>query len=198
MKKLIEKALAQGKNYTEYRTHITDLLTEGKVTGNTQSEALVGYSDLNTTRMKRLDKTIKSMDGFETATEKIKENHTLLVLSEGWCGDAAQALPVLNKMSEANNHLSLKIVSRDENLELMDLFLTNGGQAIPKVLIIKNSDLKVIGDWGPRPSDAQKMIMDYKKEKGLIDEQIKIDLQKWYLKDKGVSTQKEILEFFRS
>ena len=196
MKKLIEKALAQGKNYTEYRTHITDLLTEGKVTGNTQSEALVGYCDLNTTRMKRLDKTIKLMDSFETATEKIKENHTLLVLSEGWCGDAAQALPVLNKMSEANNHLSLKIVSRDENLELMDLFLTNGGQAIPKVLIIKNNDLKVIGDWGPRPSDAQKMIMDYKKEKGLIDEQIKIDLQKWYLKDKGISTQKELLEFF--
>lgn len=196
MKHLIEKALAEGKSYSEYRTHITDLLAEGKVTGHTQTEALVGYSDLNTTRMKRLDKTIKLIDGFENETEKIKEKYTLLILSEGWCGDAAQALPVLNIMTEANDKLDLKIISRDENIDLMNLFLTNGGQAIPKVLVVKQSDLSVIGDWGPRPGVAQKMILDYKKENGVIDEQIKIDLQKWYLKDKGISTQKEIIALF--
>ena len=196
MKHLIEKALAEGKSYSEYRTHITDLLAEGKVTGHTQTEALVGYSDLNTTRMKRLDKTIKLIDGFENEIEKIKEKYTLLVLSEGWCGDAAQALPVINIMTEANDKLDLKIISRDENIDLMNLFLTNGGQAIPKVLVIKKSDLSVVGDWGPRPGVAQQMILDYKKENGVIDEQAKIDLQKWYLKDKGISTQKEIITLF--
>lgn len=196
MKHLIEKALAEGKSYSEYRTHITDLLAEGKVTGHTQAEALVGYSDLNTTRMKRLDKTIKLIEGFENETEKIKEKYTLLVLSEGWCGDAAQALPVLNIMTEANEKLDLKIISRDENIDLMNLFLTNGGQAIPKVLVIKQSDLSVVGDWGPRPGVAQQMILDYKKENGVIDEQAKINLQKWYLKDKGISTQKEIIALF--
>ena len=146
--------------------------------------------------MKRLDKTIKLIDGFENEIEKIKEKYTLLVLSEGWCGDAAQALPVINIMTEANDKLDLKIISRDENIDLMNLFLTNGGQAIPKVLVIKQSDLSVVGDWGPRPGVAQQMILDYKKENGVIDEQAKIDLQKWYLKDKGISTQKEIITLF--
>jgi len=52
----------------------------------------------------------------------------------------------------------------------------------------------VIGDFGPRPTGAKQLILDYKKEHGVIDETAKTELQLWYLHDKGVSTQNEIME----
>ena len=67
---------------------------------------------------------------------QLKDNFTLLVLAEGWCGDAAQILPVINKIAEYSSLIDLKVVCRDENPELMDQFLTNGSKSIPKVIII--------------------------------------------------------------
>ncbi len=86
----------------------------------------------------------------------------------------------------------MKIVLRDENDELMAQFLTNGARSIPK-LIILDENLEVINHWGPRPEDAKNLILDYKAQHGIVDEPAKIALQKWYLDDKGISTQREII-----
>ena len=67
-----------------------------------------------------------------------------MVISEGWCGDAAQILPVINKMALVSNKIEFRIVLRDENPALMDAFLTNGGKAIPKVIMIDNESGEVI------------------------------------------------------
>ena len=117
-----------------------------------------------------------------------------MVISEGWCGDAAQIVPVIHKMAELSNKIELKIVLRDENEALMNLFLTNGSKSIPKLIIIDKATSEVIGDFGPRPTGAKQLILDYKKEHGVIDETAKTELQLWYLHDKGVSTQNEIME----
>ena len=90
-----------------------------------------------------------------------------------------------------SNFIDLRIVLRDDNDELMNQFLTNGARAIPK-LIVLDKDNKVIGNWGPRPEPARKLIADYKAANGVVDEPAKIELQKWYLQDKGITTQKEI------
>ena len=134
MKNIIEKSLQNTLSYQEYITTVKELLAQGKSTGYEQSEALTNYSLLNDRRMKRLDKTIKL--SIETVQEikTIKEPQTWLVITEGWCGDAAQNLPVINKIAALNENIDLKLVLRDEHLELMDLFLTNGGRAIPKLI----------------------------------------------------------------
>jgi hypothetical protein len=114
-------------------------------------------------------------------------------LSEGWCGDAAQLLPIMNRMAEFSENIDFKVVLRDENESLMNLFLTNGGKSIPKLLILDAATKTVIADWGPRPEGATKLIQDYKSMHGVVDETAKTNLQKWYLQDKGISTQNEIM-----
>ena len=194
MKASIVKALQKEYSYAEYRKLIVDLLQEDKVTGIEQSEDLLNYSALNETRMHRLDKTIAISDENIALLQSIKNNYIWLVLSEGWCGDAAQILPVLNKMALASSDkIELKIVLRDENEELMNLFLTNGSKSVPKLIVLEKASLNVEANWGPRPLGAVHLIQEYKEQFGKIDETVKTDLQLWYLHDKGISTQNEMM-----
>ena len=194
MKEVIEKSLKNTTTYQEYKDLVKSLLDENKSTGPNQSEDLTNYSMLNDRRMKRLDKTIKITEKTATEIQKLTEPQTWLVITEGWCGDAAQNLPVIQKMAALNENIDLKLVLRDENLELMDLFLTNGGRSIPK-LVALDKDNNVLNTWGPRPTVATKMVADYKTEHGVLDAQFKQDLQVWYNKDKGISTQEDFLKF---
>ena len=194
MKEVIEKSLKNTTTYQEYKDLVKSLLAENKSTGPNQSEDLTNYSMLNDRRMKRLDKTIKITEKTATEIQKLTEPQTWLVITEGWCGDAAQNLPVIQKMAALNENIDLKLVLRDENLELMDLFLTNGGRSIPK-LVALDKDNNVLNTWGPRPTVATKMVADYKTEHGVLDAQFKQDLQVWYNKDKGISTQEDFLKF---
>jgi hypothetical protein len=194
MKAIVAKALFNSLTYPEYRKLIADLLTENKTTGNDQSEELTHYSSLNNTRMNRLDKTISLLETVSLALKKIKKEYLWLVLSEGWCGDAAQILPVLNKMASETNTIDFRIVLRDENESLMNSFLTNGTKAIPKLLLIDKTTGSVIGDWGPRPKAATQLLLDYKLKNGVVDQKIKEELQMWYFHDKGIAIQNEILE----
>ncbi|CAA9197535.1 hypothetical protein FLA105534_01697 [Flavobacterium bizetiae] len=195
MKNIIAKALFKSHTYPEYRKLIADLLVDGKSTGSEQSESLTNYSKLNDARMNRLDKTIKLTDEIILKLQNLDHRYIWLVISEGWCGDAAQILPILNKMALASHKkIDLRIVLRDENEELMNQYLTNGGRAIPKVIIICKEAGIVRADWGPRPKGASELMANYKKEVGVIDEKIKTDLQLWYLADKGVSVQEELMQ----
>lgn len=194
MKSIIEKSLSQSYTYTDYRTRIKAILKEGKSTGNEQSETLTHYSELNETRMNRLEKTIVIADENVQTIKRLQSDYVWLVISEGWCGDAAQLLPVIHKMAQLSDKIELKIVFRDENNDLMNLFLTNRTKSIPKLIILDKKTLEVMGDFGPRPIGATQLILNYKKQYGLIDEKAKTDLQLWYLHDKGVSTQKEIID----
>jgi hypothetical protein len=192
MKKIIKNSLQTAISYKGYRSLVSNLLTEGKSTGPEQSEDLTNYSALNDRRMKRLDKTIKISEDTIQEFQKVKQPQTWLVLTEGWCGDAAQNLPILNKIASDTTNIDLKIVLRDENLDLMDLFLTNGGRSIPK-LIALDKDNNVLDYWGPRPTVATKMVADYKEKNGALDPQFKEDLQVWYNKDKGKSVQEDFV-----
>jgi len=192
MKNSLEKSLQNAISYETYRTLVSNLLANGKATGPLQSEALTNYSLLNDRRMKRLDKTLQISEDTISTINSIKEPQTWLTITEGWCGDAAQNLPVINKIAAINPNINLKVVLRDENLELMDLFLTNGGRAIPK-LIALDAEHNVIFTWGPRPSIATKMVVDYKAKNGNLDAQFKQDLQVWHNKDKGKSVQEDIV-----
>jgi hypothetical protein len=194
MKSIIENSLSQSHSYDDYRNYINDILKEGKSTGKEQSEALTHYSELNEARMNRLEKTVKISTEIIQKLNQLNGDYIWLVISEGWCGDAAQILPVIYKMAELSERIDLKIVFRDENEDLMNLFLSNGTKSIPKLIILDKITLEVLGDFGPRPIGAKQLILDYKAKHGIVDETAKTNLQLWYLHDKGLSTQKEILD----
>ena len=193
MKNAVEKALINSHSYSEYRRVVSDLLFEGKSTGNEQSEDLINYTNLNETRMNRLDKTIQIPEENVLKMQTLKKEYIWLILAEGWCADGAQLLPIFNKMANASDKIESKIVFRDENEDLMNLFLTNNARAIPKLIVIEKETGKVCDDWGPRPQDATELIKNYKEKFGVVDATAKSDLQMWYFHDKGLSTQNELI-----
>jgi hypothetical protein len=89
--------------------------------------------------------------------------------------------------------IKIKLLLRDENVELMDLFLTNGSRSIPKVLMLDASSLNLLAQWGPRPSEATALINNLKAEK-LEMMKIKEKLHAWYAKNRGVAVQSEIID----
>ena len=192
MQNIIQKSYS----YTTYRQLIVDLLKEGKSTGTTENLDYFQFSELNNSRMNRLDKTIKVLENHQIELKNLTKKYTWLVISESWCGDAVQIVPVLNKLADCSENINLKIVIRDENLEVMDLFLTNGNRAIPMLLIIDESG-DVINHWGPRPKTARKMVKDYITEHGALDADFKISLQNWYNADKGIEIQDEVMRILQ-
>lgn len=193
MKNMITESVQKGISYEGYRAIITNLLREDKSTGHTQSEAMTHYSKLNETRMNRIEKTVSISEMNIIRMKSLTSRFTWLVISEGWCGDAAQIIPILDKLAKSTENIDLKIVFRDENPQLMDMFLTNNARSIPK-LIVLDEQQHVLTTWGPRPQGALDLIADYKEKHGIFDDTAKTELQLWYAKDKGISIQDEIVQ----
>ncbi len=193
IKKLIIEGVSNALSYSEYRLLMDQLVLRSGTTGLEQTQMYMDYTKLNQQRMKRLDKTIKLPEDVKVKMGKISNKMTWLVLSESWCGDAAQTLPVINKLAETNPNISLKIIQRDEHLELMQHFLTKGSRSIPKLLAIDATTNRILWTWGPRPSEATQLADDYKKEYGELTPQFKEDLQVWYNKDKGKNTVSDLM-----
>lgn len=189
---LIQEGLLNAISYPKYLSLVADLADKGKSTGPEQTEALTNYTKLNDRRMKRWDKTLKFNEEVVGQISKVNRKITWLVLTESWCGDASPSLPVMHKITELNSNISLKIVLRDENVDLMNRFLTNGGMSIPKLIAIDDSTNEVLGDWGPRSKSATKLVEDYKAAHGQLSAELKQDLQVWYNKDKGQSVLKDL------
>lgn len=191
---ILKESLSKAISYTAYRGLVESLANEGKSTGPIQTEDLSNYTKLNNKRMKRWDKVFKIDTATEEAIGRMDKKVTWLVLTESWCGDAAPALPVMEKIANLNPNIQLRIVMRDENTELMNEFLTNGGMSIPKLIAIEDASQSVVGSWGPRSKNAAKLVADHKAaNNGKILPEFKQDLQMWYNKDKGSSILEELL-----
>ena len=182
--------VAEAKKYTysEYKALTEEQVKEGMCA----TPELLDYTKLNLQRMKRLDKTVELRPEVTNALNKLSRKLNWIVISEGWCGDAAQNVPVLAKIAEASNgKVSLEFVLRDQNLELMDLYLTNGGRSIPKLICLDAETQQESGTWGPRPAKAQELFMKLKNE-GIPKEEFIAAVHSWYTSDKTQSMQLEM------
>ena len=152
-----------------------------------------GHIGINQQRMNRLDKKVDLSKGIIESIEALKERKYWLVLTEHWCGDAAQIVPVLAKIAdESNGKIELKLIYRDENLELMDQFLTNNGRSIPKLIQLdQNYDIEK--SWGPRPKIAQEMVIALKADPKTAPRYSE-DLHKWYAQNKQIKIQEELMK----
>jgi hypothetical protein len=191
MTTITQQDLARASDFPTYLKMVRTLWEEGKSTGPTQSESLLHYSGLNLRRMDRVIKKLELSEDSQRAMDNIQEPQVWVVLTEGWCGDAAQTLPIMYRLAEASAKVELKVLLRDENLPIMDQYLTDGGRGIPKLVILRASDLQELAVWGPRPAGGQELLKAYKSGAMTHDEFVK-QLQLWYNKDKGQSTQSEI------
>ncbi len=188
MKNYIDRSMS----FTEYLALIDGLLAEGKTTGPNQSEALSNYARLNRQRMWRLHKTIELDPGIAMMAAANDRRMLWLIITEGWCGDAAQNIPIIEKIAAESANIETRYILRDENLGLMDRFLTNGSRAIPKLIALDAETLEVLGTWGARPAKGQQFFQEL-KETGVEKNEISERLQRWYNEDKGRSLQTEFV-----
>ncbi|HEY0049178.1 MAG TPA: thioredoxin family protein, partial [Pyrinomonadaceae bacterium] len=103
---------------------------------------------------------------------------------------AAQNIPTIEKIAAESPNIETRYVLRDENLELMDKYLTYDARSIPKLVALDAETLEELGTWGPRPQAAMNYFLEMKKN-GLEKPQMMENIQRWYLQDKEQSLQKE-------
>lgn len=192
---LIEKS----HTYQVYREMIDELLAENKTTGSIHTEAYLDYTRMNVKRMNRWDKTAKISSEIEELIKSIDLPQIWLIITEAWCGDAAQSIPFLVKLADLNPKIDLRLILRDENPELMDEYLTEGARSIPKLIILSEDLDQVMGTWGPRPEFLQERLKAYKLDTlGVSPKEFSEGTHLWYAKDKNESLERELMELFRS
>lgn len=190
-----KKILNQSITYAEYRTMIDSLLKENKTTGENHSDAMIHYTKMNVHRMKRLDKRTELEDELVKKLKKIDREMVWLILTEAWCGDAAQLIPVIQKMADTSEKITTRYILRDQNLDIMDQFLTNGrSRSIPKLICLDAESLGILGSWGPRPEITQEFYQSQKNDPEVSGKKAAENLHKWYADDATRSIQNEFLE----
>ncbi|MDP4115229.1 MAG: thioredoxin family protein [Bacteroidota bacterium] len=189
-KELFDVIVNKGLSYEQYTKLTTEQIEDSQKKVLSEAEkGLLGYTVLNQHRSKRLDKTYSVSDSLNNTLLKVTVPQVWMVITENWCGDSAQSLPVLAKIASVNPLIQLKIVLRDENPEIMDKYLTNGTRSIP-VMVAFSNDGDELFKWGPRPEGAVKVIQQAKAE-GLEKEKMYERLHAWYAKDKGKEIESE-------
>ncbi len=185
---IIENAL----DYGQYRQLIATLLAANLTTGPNQTDALVEYSKMNVQRMNRIDKHVQLLPQLVEILHAIKQPMVWLVLTEAWCGDAAQNLPIFAKIAEIQPLIQLRFILRDEHPEIMDLFLTRNTRSIPKLIAMTSDTLKVLGHWGPRPAEADALVQSLKSA-GMAHDDYVLEVHKWYGSNKTIALQNELI-----
>jgi hypothetical protein len=119
--------------------------------------------------------------------------YRLVVLSEDWCGDAVNTQPVLAKWALATSTVELRVLERDDHPKVMDRYLTGGvARSIPVVIVLTEA-MDELGWWGPRPRELQAWVRA-ERAKGRAKAEIYPEVRRWYAKDRGESTLREVLE----
>ena len=118
-----------------------------------------------------------------------------LVITEPWCGDSLAIFPVIVRLlSEAG--CAIRVIRRDEHPELIDRYLTDGGRAIP-IVVVMDAAFKERFHWGPRPKPAQEIALQFKQDvaAGRMDKAgVHKRIRQFYAGDAGRTVVAEIVE----
>jgi Thioredoxin len=186
--------LADALTYEQYMVLSHELFEQQRTTSDDahyNTARILAFTKLNFARIRRLEKTVELTTDVKEALALVREPWVWLILTESWCGDAAQIVPVLHKMAEHSSRIEVRMLLRDMNLPVIDAHLTNGGRSIPKLICLRKSDLHELGDWGPRPAALQQARAGWVAEQ-LPTDQILEHLHLWYANDHTAHTQSEL------
>jgi hypothetical protein len=123
------------------------------------------FAKLNLHRVGRIRRTWQPSAELAALVARIDRPQLWMVLTEPWCGDSAQCVPCLEILADSQPEIEIRFLLRDENLEIMDRYLTDGKRGIPK-LVAFDEQGKELYMWGPRPAEAQ-VVMDAALAEGL-------------------------------
>ena len=114
----------------------------------------------------------------------------LLVLSEDWCGDAVNTVPIIARLAERCPNVDLRVLARDANPDIMDAHLTGSSRSIP-VIIVLDDAYEERGWWGPRPTVLQRWVSGQGQ---LLEKSARYrEARTWYARDRGRTTLEEVV-----
>lgn len=81
----------------------------------------------------------------------------VLMLAEDWCGDVIANTPIVGRIAQEVDTLNLRVFLRDQNEDLMSLYLNQGKyKSIPTVVFF-DDDFNELGRWIERPASVTKL-----------------------------------------
>lgn len=190
---VLQSALKGSISYLEFYNLTAAMVSDSNTTGPVKSETRIQATKLNLQRLNRLNKTTTLAPYWDSLSKDKTSFLEWVVITETWCGDGAQILPVVNKIAEKLD-IKLRIVLRDEHLDLIDRYLFRNSRSIPIIVCYNIATGAELETWGPRPAEATQLV-DNAKLKGIPHDDYVTDLQYWYNQDKTVSLQNELFSF---
>ena len=179
-----------------YQTYLALLAAETEKAENGGSPdmdpARAPFYKINLQRTRRIGKTYQVSEDLRKAVEALAEPQVWMVLTEPWSGDSAQCVPYLAIVASLSDSIRLRILQRDQNLDIMDRYLTDGSRGIPMLVVFDTAGRELFR-WGPRPAEAAEL---FRREKaaGLDKPQILEKLHLWYARNHGRAIELELLE----
>ena len=185
--------LRQTLNFDQFYALTELCVKKGSTTGKELTSIRIDSTKLNLQRMNRLMKTTQLLPLWEELDTKKTEKLRWVILTEAWCGDAAQIVPVLHKIAD-KRLIRMELILRDEHPEIADKYLFNETRSIPRLICFDTETGEELGVWGPRPQEAQE-IVEKAKYNGIPHDEWVIYVQNWYNQNKTVSLQNELFSF---
>ncbi|PEN15131.1 thioredoxin family protein [Longibacter salinarum] len=143
-----------------------------------EDRKMLHYLRYNWERSQKVEKAFSPSEELSSAVSSINEPQLWMVITEPWCGDSAFSLPVIKAAADTNDNITLRILHRDDNLDVMDQYLTGGSRSIPK-LVAFDSEGNERFTWGPRPENGQRLFNNL-REQGRDKMEIIQELIAWY------------------
>jgi hypothetical protein len=178
---------ASGRSFNEFLCR-----AEERAAASTADDPYHDYRRLNVQRMNRVLKTFVPSSDTTAVMQSITTPQLWMVITEDWCGDSSQSLPVLAVIAALSPNVTFSIIDRDIHLDIMDRYLTNGSRGIPK-LVVFDANGNELWMWGPRPQVAQNLFVE-QRQAGIEKETIYAAMHAWYAKDGGRTVEQEIRE----
>ena len=173
----------QGLTYAAYMDVMAGAADAPEPADDAEAAERISYTKLNLHRSGRISRTWRPSDELAALAARLAGPQLWMALTEPWCGDSAQCLPCLAVLAKDLPAVDLRMVLRDDNLDIMDQFLTDGKKSIP-ILVAFDPDGAELFRWGPRPAAAQ-AVVDEAKTEGLEKPDMLERLHLWYGRDRG-------------
>jgi Thioredoxin len=183
-------------SYQQYKSTFEAIIMRSEKNIEASEKEMHNYYTLNWARSKRVEKVYTMSDNAKSVLSGLTIKQKWIVITEAWCGDSSQSLPILAALAEYRSDIiDFRICSRDLYPELLELYKTNGSMGIPKLIAIDSNGIELF-TWGTRPIKAQEVFDALKhdnQEKSKIYEAVHL----WYAKDKGQTVEIEIVSLLK-
>jgi hypothetical protein len=192
-------AVQHGRTYEQFMDimHHNALLAENPPNDlSYEAQTHLLHVPINVTRTKRIHKTYTVGENLCSILCSLHTPQTWVIITEDWCGDSAQNLPYIVMMAQVcPDNIRLLILQRDTYPDVIDSYLTNGTRSIP-IMIGFHVSGEQIFRWGPRPAEAQAVMLT-KKSEGVQREEMIEAVHKWYNTNRGKALESEMIEMLR-